>query len=414
MAKSAYDLHYRASFSFVFQFSRMKILFLNLRFPYPPHRGDRIRAYHFIKQLAQHHSVTVVSFFESDQEMAYVKHLQSFCDRVESVRFHHGRARLNSLLHCLSNSPLQVYYWFVPQMQRAINRLLDEHSYDLIHAQLFRMGQYVLHVHGVPKMLDLCDSLGLNLTRRAALDRNLIRTLVKLEAKRVRHYEVEIMNSFDWGTVAAPIDRDYLLQQDATLKISVVPMGVDLEYFQPTSTEYRPHILFTGTMNYFPNWDAALYFHTEIFPLVQEAYPETVFYVVGNAPPNRIRKLVNHENVVVTGYVPETRPYFDDAAVFVSPMRAGSGLQVKNLEAMAMGVPVVTSSLGALGLDASVGENLLVGDTPEAFAKHIIDLIESPDYRQAVSTAGRCLVEEKYSWDVLVQQLEGVYSQICG
>jgi glycosyltransferase involved in cell wall biosynthesis len=299
-------------------------------------------------------------------------------------------------------------------MQRTIDRLLDQHSYDLIHAQLFRMGQYVPHVQGVPKMLDLCDSLGLNLSRRAALDRYLIRTLVKLEAKRVRRYEVEIMNSFDWGTVAAPIDRDYLLQQDATLKMSVVPMGVDLEYFQPTSTDYRPHILFTGTMNYFPNWDAALYFHTEIFPLVQEAYPETVFYVVGNAPPNRIRKLVNHENVVVTGYVPETRPYFDDAAVFVSPMRAGSGLQVKNLEAMAMGVPVVTSSLGALGLDASVGENLLVGDTPEAFAKHIIDLIESLDYRQAVGTAGRHLVEEKYSWDVLVQRLEGVYSQICG
>ena len=190
-------------------------------------------------------------------------------------------------------------------------------------------------------------------------------------------------------------------------------MGVDSEHFQPTSTEYRPHILFTGTMNYFPNRDAVTYFHTEIFPLVQEAHPETVFYIVGNAPTSRIRKLANHKNVVVTGYVPETRPYFDDAAVFVSPMRSGSGLQVKNLEAMAMGAPVVTSGLGALGLDARVGEDLLVGDTPEVFAKHIIDLIESPDYRQAVSAAGRRLVEEKYSWDVLARQLEGVYSRIC-
>ena len=397
----------------MFHFSRMKILFLSLRFPYPPHRGDRIRAYHFIKQLARRHSVTVVSFFESNQEIDNVKHLQSFCDRVESVRFHHGKARLNSLLHCLSDSPLQVYYWFVPQMQRAINRLLDQHNYDLIHAQLFRMGQYVPHVQGIPKMLDLCDSLGLNLSRRAALDRNFVRTLVKLEARRVRHYEVEIMNSFDWGTVAAPIDRDYLLKQDDSLKLSVVPMGVDLEHFQPSSSEYRPHILFTGTMNYFPNWDAVLYFHAEIFPLVQEAHPETVFFVVGSAPPNRIRRLGNQKGVVVTGHVPETRPYFDNAAVFVSPMRAGSGLQVKNLEAMAMGVPVVTSSLGAMGLKARSGEELLVGDTPEAFAKHIIDLIESSDYRQIVGTAGRRLVEEKYSWDVLVQRLEGVYSQIC-
>ena len=391
----------------------MKILFLNLRFPFPPHRGDRIRAYHFIKQLARRHSVTVVSFFESDQEVAYVKHLQSFCDEVESVRFHHGRARLNSLLHCLSNSPLQVYYWFVPQMQRAINRLLDQHSYDLIHAQLFRMGQYVAHVKGVPKMLDLCDSFGLNLSRRAVLDRNFIRTLVKLEAKRVRHYEVEIMHSFDRGTVAATIDKDYLLKQDDSLKLSVVPMGVDLEHFQPSSTEYRPHILFTGTMNYFPNWDAVLYFHTEIFPLVQEKHPETVFYVVGSAPPNTIRKLGNHKNVVVTGYVQDTRPYFDDTAVFVSPMRSGSGFQVKNLEAMAMRVPVVTSSLCASGLDGRVGKDYLVGDTPEVFAKHINDLIESPEYGQAVGTAGRHLVEEKYSWDILVEQLEDVYSEIC-
>ena len=275
------------------------------------------------------------------------------------------------------------------------------------------MGQYVLSIQGVPKMLDLCDSLGLNLSRRAALDRNLIRTLVKLEARRVRHYEVEIMNSFDWGTVAASSDKDYLLKQDDTLKLSVVPMGVDLEHFQPSSTEYRPHILFTGTMNYFPNWDAVLYFHTEIFPLVQEVHPETIFYVVGNSPPKRIWKLASHSNVVVTGYVPETRPYFDDAAVFVSPMRAGSGSQVKNLEAMAMGVPVVTSSLGAMGLEARVGENLLIGDTPKSFAKHIIDLIESPDYRRAVGTAGRRLVENKYSWDVLARRLEGVYSQIC-
>ena len=197
------------------------------------------------------------------------------------------------------------------------------------------------------------------------------------------------------------------------MKLSVVPMGVDLEHFQPSSTEYSSHILFTGTMNYFPNWDAVLYFHSDIFPLVQEAHPDTIFYVVGNSPPNRIRKLASQKNVVVTGYVPETRPYFDDAAVFVSPMRAGSGLQVKNLEAMAMGVPVVTSSLGAMGLDARVGKDLLVGDTPEEFAKHIIDLIEFSDYRQSVGTAGRNLVEEKYSWDVLVQRLEGVYSQIC-
>ncbi|MDE0502801.1 MAG: glycosyltransferase, partial [Candidatus Poribacteria bacterium] len=136
------------------------------------------------------------------------------------------------------------------------------------------------------------------------------------------------MNSFDWGTVAASVDRDYLLKQDERLKLSVVPMGVDLDHFQPASNGYRPHILFTGTMDYFPNWDAVQYFHSEIFPLVQEAHPETVFYVVGSSPTSRVRKLANHKSVVVTGRVTDPRPYFEERDVIVYPIRAGSGLQL--------------------------------------------------------------------------------------
>jgi glycosyltransferase involved in cell wall biosynthesis len=262
-------------------------------------------------------------------------------------------------------------------------------------------------------MLDLCDSLALNLHRRAALDRSIKWPLVKLEEHRVRRYEIEILRSFDWGTVVAGFDRAYLLQQDATLKLSIVPMGVDLEYFQPTSSTYQPHLLFTGTMSYFPNWDAALYFHDKIFPLIQTVHPETIFYIVGNHPPEQIKRLANRNNVVVTGHVPDTRPYFEQAAVFVSPLRSGSGIQVKNLEAMGMSVPVVTTSIGALGLEAKAGRDVLVADTPEAFAKHVINLIQSPDRRQKIGNAGRQLVEAKYDWPILTHRLEVVYSQIC-
>jgi polysaccharide biosynthesis protein PslH len=291
--------------------------------------------------------------------------------------------------------------------------MIEENDFDLIHAHLFRMGQYVSGVDGIPKVLDLCDSLALNLERRAALDRSLKRPLVQLEANRVRRYEPKIAKLFDWGTVVSAFDQDYLLQQDTTLKLSIVPMGVDLEYFQPTSPEYQPHLLFTGTMSYFPNWDAALYFHREIFPRIQEVHPETVFYIVGNHPPEQIRRLANHENVVVTGHVPETRPYFEEAAVFVSPLRAGSGVQVKNLEAMAMGVPVVTTTVGAEGLEVNANQDLLVADTPEVFAKKVVDLIENPDFRQSVGSAGRKLVETKYNWQILGQRLEDVYSRVC-
>ena len=359
----------------------MRILFLSLRCPYPPHRGDRIRSYNFIKQLAKQHTITLVYFAESETDIESAKHLEPFCERVEWVRFHRSFAYLNTGVHCLSRHPLQLHYWYAPQMQRKINQLLAQERFELIHAQLFRMGQYVTEVQGPAKVLDLCDSLALNLNRRAALERNTWlakikldctpkRFLVKLEEKRVQRYEVDIMKAFDCGTVVARFDRDYLLEQDDSLNLSIVPMGVDLGYFQAEPVEDpAPVLLFTGTMNYFPNADAATYFCDEIFPRIRERHPRVCFYVVGNQPSEPVKRLDAQEGIVVTGYVPDVRPYFEKASVFVAPLRAGSGIQTKNLEAMAMGVPVVTTSVGAMGLEADIGKELLVADTPEDFAE---------------------------------------------
>jgi sugar transferase (PEP-CTERM/EpsH1 system associated) len=332
---------------------------------------------------------------------------------------------------------MQVHYWYSPQMQRKINQLLAEENFQLIHAQLFRMGQYVIKTEGIAKVLDLCDSLALNLSRRAELDCTPKRFLVKLEEKRVRRYEVEIMKAFDSGTVVAHFDRDYLLNQDNSLNLSVVPMGVDLKYFQPLKVnndsngadvtekqnmtltvqedfadDRSKNLLFTGTMNYFPNSDAVIYFCNNVFPLIQKRYPDATFYIVGNHPTEQIRRLSDQEGVVVTGYVPDIRPYFEKASVFVAPLRAGSGIQTKNLEAMAMGIPVVTTSIGAMGLEAETDTELLIADTPETFAERVIHLIENPDIRQNLANAGRKRVEASYDWQVLVNRLEQVYDQI--
>ncbi len=401
----------------------MKILFLSLRCPYPPHRGDRIRSYNFIKQLSKQHAITLVYFAETETDIESAKHLEPFCERVECVRFHRSFAYLNTGVHCLSRHPLQLHYWYAPQMQRKINQLLAQERFELIHAQLFRMGQYVTEVQGPAKVLDLCDSLALNLNRRAALERNPWlakikldctpkRFLVKLEEKRVQRYEVDIMKAFDCGTVVARFDRDYLLKQDDSLNLSIVPMGVDLGYFQAEPVEApAPVLLFTGTMNYFPNADAATYFCDEIFPRIRERHPQVCFYVVGNRPSEPVKRLEAQEGVVVTGYVPDVRPYFQKASVFVAPLRAGSGIQTKNLEAMAMGVPVVTTSVGAMGLEADVGKELLVADTPEDFAEQVIYLLDNEDLRKTFSQTARTRVETNYSWEAIGDRLEHVYAQ---
>ena len=401
----------------------MKILFLSLRCPYPPHRGDRIRSYNFIKQLSKQHAVTLVYFAESESDIEAAKHLQPFCERVEWVRFHRAFAFMNTGIHCLSRHPLQLHYWYSPQMQRKINQLLEQEHFELIHAQLFRMGQYVTEVQGPTKVLDLCDSLALNLSRRAELESNPWlakikldctpkRFLVKLEEKRVRRYEVNIMKAFDRGTVVARFDQDYLLKQDKSLNLSIVPMGVDLGYFQPNpAAQSVPVMLFTGTMNYFPNSDAAIYFCNEIFPRIRECYPKAQFYIVGNHPSDQVKRLETQEGVVVTGYVPDVRPYFEKASVFVAPLRAGSGIQTKNLEAMAMGVPVVTTSVGAMGLEADIGTELLVADTSADFAKQVVHLLKNEDSRESLAQTARARVETNYSWEAIGERLEDVYAQ---
>jgi len=308
-------------------------------------------------------------------------------------------------------------------MQQKINQILAQEQFELIHAHLFRMGQYVAKVQGPAKVLDLCDSLALNLSRRAELeshpwlakiklDCTPKRFLVKLEEKRVRRYEVDIMKSFDCGTVVARFDRDYLLQQDDRLDLSIVPMGVDLEYFQPNAAiASAPVLLFTGTMNYFPNADAVIYFCSEIFPHIRERHPEATFYVVGNHPSDAVKRLEVQDGVIVTGYVPDVRPYFEKASVFVAPLRAGSGVQTKNLEAMAMQVPIVTTSVGAMGLEADVDKELLVADTPADFAEQVSRLLANERLRANLAQTARARVEAGYSWEAIGDRLKHVYAQ---
>ena len=163
----------------------MRILFLSLRCPFPPHRGDRIRNYSFIKQLAKDHAVTVVSFAESREETNNIKELRSFCERAELVPFSRLQARKNCIFNFFSKNPLQIHYWRSTKMQRMIDNLLQQMDFELVHAHLFRMGQYVADCEGVPKMLDLCDSMALNLSRRIKIDRSAILPLLKMEQTRL-------------------------------------------------------------------------------------------------------------------------------------------------------------------------------------------------------------------------------------
>ena len=396
----------------MFGVKAMKILYLSLRFPYPPFSGDKIRTYNVLKHLSGKHSISFVSFAQSSDDIKNMNKLQDFCKLVETVNFSKIRAYSNCILHSLSSEPFQVAYWHSREMQMCIDRLMEKDSFDLIHVQFFRMAQYIIKYTDKPKVLDSGDSFWLNLSRRTKLDRSMAWPLLKLEASKVKVYETQIARWFNHVTMVSALDMECLLSNDNGLSVSVIPMGVDLDYYQSGSSEYGVNLLFTGTIRYFPNKDAVLYFYNEIFPLVKREIPDVKFFVVGNQPPKCVIKLTSNSDVIVTGRVEDVRPYFDKSAVFVCPLRSGSGMQAKILEAMAMGVPVVTTSLGFTAFDAVAGRDILVADDPKSFANEVIRLVKDRDLRQYISQNARKLVEEKYEWSSIVERLDAVYESI--
>lgn len=389
----------------------MKILYLSLRFPYPPHSGDKIRTYNILKHLSCKHSISFVSFVQSSDE-SNIDKLRDFCEQITTVNFSKVRAYSNCILHSFSGEPFQIAYWHSREMQRCIDGLMEKDGFDLAHVQFIRMAQYVKKYTDKPKLLDSGDSFWLNLSRRSKLDRSMAWPLLKLEASKVRLYETQIAKWFDRVTMVSPLDMECLLSNDSKLPVSVLPMGVDIDYYQPGSSEYGVNLLFTGTIRYFPNKDTVLYFYNEIFPLVKRAVPDVKFYVVGNYPPKNITKLALSGDVVVTGHVEDVRPYFDKSAVFVCPLRSGSGMQAKILEAMAMGVPVVTTSMGFTAFEAVAGRDIIVADDPKRFAEEVIRLVKDRELRQYIAQNARKLVEEKYDWSSIVERLDAVYESI--
>ncbi|MBM3214906.1 glycosyltransferase [Candidatus Poribacteria bacterium] len=394
----------------------MDILFLSLRYPYPPMRGDRIRSFYLLRGLAARHRVSLVTFYEDPSEVEADGVLRELCARVFAVPFSRTRGRLNAAMGALGRDPLQNRMWYSPTMQRTIDEALDAVGPDTIQAGLFRTGQYVADAP-IPKLLDLGDAMALNLERRRQLQRNPVtRWLVGIEGERVRRYEPYIARRFTRTTMISPCDRSALMEVAPDLRLDVLPNGVDLDYFSPDGARRGlsvPTILFTGTMDYFPNTDAGYYLAEAILPRVRRQIPDARLLLVGTDPPRGLVRLSGAHGVVVTGRVPDVRPYFEQATLFVAPLRCGTGLQNKVLESMAMRVPVVTTRLGASGIVAEPGRDFVLADEADDIASEVVRLLGDADAREALATNGRAYVEREHRWATIGETLTQFHEQMA-
>ncbi|GAB4250969.1 MAG: hypothetical protein Kow00109_26790 [Acidobacteriota bacterium] len=388
---------------------RPRILVLSAYLPHLGTHGGAGRVFEFLRQSSRWNDITLVTFLEGDHERGFLAQAQSVCRRVEVVERRGYRP--------LSPFPYEPFEEFnVPGFRKRLEDLLCEEEFDLVHFEWTQMALYADLVEHLPKVLTEVEvnwaahrtllDVEPNPLRRVRLYYNMLQTLYR---------EVEACRKMERVVCVTPEDASYLEGYVAKDRLRVLPTGVDVRRFafEPAAFE-RGAVVFVGAFRHYPNVDAMKYFAREIFPVVAAEVPGAHLYIVGASPPEEIRKLAEHPQITVTGFVEDIREYYRRAQVVVVPLRTGVGIRGKVLEGWAVGKAMVATTLACQGLPAIHGENVLLADEPEAFARWTIALLRHPEFCVRLGRAGRRVVEEQYDWNRLGGRLQEIYEELLG
>lgn len=404
-----------------------QVLFLCQILPYPLDAGPKVRAYYMLRHLSQRHAVTLVAFVRPDDPPEAVAHLRSICADVHTAPMQRSalrnvRAGLRGLW---SGLPIVIVRDEITAMQALLRRLAQTVAFDVVHADQLAMAGYgVQVVRTAPgrrpaSVLDEHNALYLLVERIAANEPNpLRRRIAGREARALAHYEAEMGRVVDAMLTVTHEDQERLLtlypaheRAGVAAKLTTVPICVDPDRTPvvPHQPAAQPTILHLGTMFWPPNISGVMWFAREVLPLIWQQAPETHFVVVGKNPPPEVIALGADPRIEVTGYVADPTPYLAAADAFIVPLHAGGGMRVKILDAWMWGLPVVSTAIGAEGIQLHAGENILIASTAEAFAAATLRILRDPALNRQLRTAGRAWVTATYGWRNVYQAVDGVY-----
>lgn len=396
----------------------MRILWLTPSLPSPT-TGNRVRQFNLIKQLSGQHRFTVLSFVY-DFEAGYVDLLRQVGAEVAAVPLHPAsdlgrwRNRVQSWRR-LFVDPCAAHIRIYPMSRLLceLDRLLSEQAFDLIHVETLHPTQLVDdRLARRALLVEQNIESAIQRGRFVQEGRPLARFREWVEWRKLLRYETAQLRRFPAVVAVSEVDAAQGRRLAPGTPICVVPNGVDVAWFAPpagSDPAQRKGLLFAGTMDYGPNIDAAVYFCREIWPRVRQAQPDATLTIAGARPVPEVLALAMLPGVTVTGFVEDMRPYLWQAAVSIVPLRIGGGTRLKILEAMAAGSPVVSTSIGAEGLDVKAGEDIVLADRPEPFADEVVRLLREPEWGQKLRVNGRRLVEQSYDWSVVAPRLDAVY-----
>ena len=375
----------------------MKIFVLLPRIPWPLVKGDKLRAFNQIKQLAKNNEVVLCALNTDkkiNKEEAF-KALQPYCLSVTFIDISKISILINLAGAFLKGLPIQCGYFYNKKAHKKIHNLIEKHKPDMLFGQLLRVAEYIRH-EKTPKTIDYQDVFSMGMKRRHDIAPFFLKPIFNMEYKRLRRYERDIFDDFDIKTIISIPDRvhiDHPKKDD----ILIVPNGVDHEYYTPRECEKKYDIVFTGNMSYAPNVNAVEYLANDILPLVWKKLPDVKMYIAGATPDPRVKKVAS-DKIIISGWIDDMRDAYAQSRIFIAPMRIGTGLQNKLLEAMSMRLPCITTTLANNSLNAEENKDILIGNKEQELAQHIITLLTNKDKADAIAQNGYDFVRRVYDW----------------
>ncbi|MFZ9956853.1 MAG: glycosyltransferase [Flavobacteriales bacterium] len=380
-----------------------KTIVLLSRLPYPLEKGDKLRAYHFIKEFSKWQDIYLIAISDKKEEQKNIDELSKFCKEIHVFPISNWSIIKNMLRSFILKLPFQSGYFYNTKVAGEIQLLIDKIKPNHIFLQLLRTTEYVKNIFDVEMTIDYMDAFAKGMERRIDGARFPMKQIYRMEYFRLRNYETRVYPWFKNKIIISEQDLNSLYIANVD-DVKVIPNGVDTDYFVPALSEKKYDIIFFGNMSYPPNVSAAIYLSKEILPELLKIFPN-IKVVIGGADPSREVQALANKNVEITGWVDDMRKIIAQSKVALAPMLIGTGLQNKLLQAMAMQIPCVTSTLANNALGAVHGESILVGRTTEDYVKYITQLLNDKQLSDKIAINGERFVKANFNWEAYAKKV---------
>lgn len=387
----------------------MKVFIILSRVPYPLEKGDKLRAFNQIKELSKNNQIYLVALNDIDSNKEAIAELLKYCKEITVFKLTKLTIVLNLIRTLFDGKPFQVGYFYSKKAQKLIDSLIKKYQPNHIYCQLIRTAEYAKPYTNIPRTLDFMDIFSKGMERRKSTSSFYMKPILGIEYRRLLRYENRIFDYFTNKTIISDQDKN-LLPHPNKEEIVVIPNGVDTTYFKPMESKKEFELLFNGNMNYPPNVESVQYLVNKVMPIVWKKRPEVRLLISGANPNHAVMELKSNR-VVISGWMNDIRENFAKSKILVAPMQISIGLQNKLLEAMAMKLPCVTSTLANNALKAKPQEQILVADTPEEYAQCVLTLLGDETLLNRIAENGYQYALGNFNWQHTTQLLEKLFER---